>query len=64
MVCPERVRPAFCDTVTDIISGISQPVSRRSRSSAKMAALALRVSNTVSSRKASTPPSASPAACS
>ena len=62
MLWPDRVRPAFCDTVTEIISGSRRPISPKSLSSAKMAALALSVSKTVSSSRMSAPPSTKPAA--
>ena len=57
VVWPDRVRPEASVMVPEIMIGISFPVSSSSVFTAKMAALALRVSNTVSISSRSTPPS-------
>jgi hypothetical protein len=63
-VCPESVRPDASVTVPDTITG-SLALRRSNASSiAKSAALALRVSNTVSTSRMSTPPSISASAAS
>ena len=63
-VCPDSVRPERSVMVPETISGSSRPSSSNTWSTANPAALALRVSNTVSISKRSTPPSISPRACS
>ena len=59
-VCPDRVRPLRSTTVIETTSGSSGATS----SAATIAALAFSVSKTVSIRKRSAPPSASPRICS
>ena len=63
-VWPERMRPDASVTVPEMITGRRSPVSSISSSSAKMAALALRVSKMVSTSRMSAPPSMRPRACS
>ncbi len=63
-VCPDRMRPEASVTVPETITGRRSPLASISSSSAKIAALALSVSNTVSTRNRSTPPSSKPSACS
>ena len=62
-VCPESVRPLASVMVPEIING-SGSRSANTSSSANSAALAFKVSNTVSIRIRSTPPATSPAAAS
>ena len=59
-VCPERFRPLLSIAVNDSQSGRSGATSR----AATIAAFAFRVSKIVSTRRRSTPPSASAAICS
>lgn len=63
-VCPERVRPAASAIVADSISGTRRPVRRNASSAASSAALAFRVSNTVSMSSRWTPPSTRASICS
>ena len=63
-VWPESVRPDASTIVPEIISGTGTPSSRASVRTAKMAALALRVSKIVSTSRRSAPPSSRPAAAS
>ena len=58
-VWPERIRPEASVMVPEIMIGTSMPVSSKSDSAAKIAALAFNVSITVSMRRRSTPPSRS-----
>ena len=58
-VWPERLRPERSVSVIEIISGSSRPSACSASSVAMIAALALSVSNTVSIRMKSTPPSTS-----
>ena len=64
MVCPLRVRPAKSLTVILSMMGSSTPCICISVMVASMAALALSVSNMVSIKMASTPPSISAPTCS
>ena len=59
-VCPDKVRPLRSVMVPDIIRGRRSCFSSKQRWIAKIAALALRVSNAVSMRIMSAPPSISP----
>ncbi len=63
-VCPDRVRPLASVMVPETISGSCVPVSPKTDSAANSAALQLSVSNTVSIRIRSAPPSISPRTCS
>ena len=63
-VWPERLRPERSVIVTEAITGRRKPRTSKARSMAKRAALALRVSNAVSTSSRSTPPSRRPRACS
>ena len=63
-VCPERVRPLASTTVPDTMTGTSSPRRSSSERMAKSAALAFRVSKTVSTMSTSTSPSRRPRACS
>ena len=63
-VCPESVRPEASVIVPEIMIGRSTDSSRMVRRTANSAALALSVSNMVSSRIRSAPPSISAAAAS
>jgi hypothetical protein len=58
-VCPESVRPEASVIVPEIMIGIRTPASSQNWSMANSAAFALSVSNIVSTRKSSTPPSTS-----
>ncbi len=60
MVWPESVRPEASVMVPEIMIGSSMPVSSNTPWTAKIAALALRVSKMVSIRIRSAPPSISP----
>ncbi len=62
-VCPDSRRPLSV-SVADTMSGSSSPVDSLTSSSADMAALALRVSNMVSSSIRSAPARASASICS
>ena len=62
-VCPERVRPLASVIVPDTITG-RRSLAANTSSKANSAAFALRVSNTVSIRMKSTPPSTSARAAS
>ena len=61
---PDSVRPLASVMVPDTITGHRRPCSSKSVSTAKIAALALRVSKIVSMRRMSTPPSTRPRASS
>jgi hypothetical protein len=63
-VCPERVRPLASVIVPEIITGTRAPRFSNSRSSAKIAPLALSVSKIVSIMITSAPPSRRPRAAS
>ena len=63
-VCPDSVRPERSVIVPETITGSRKPSSSNSWSMANSAALAFRVSKTVSTRRISTPPSISASACS
>ena len=63
-VWPDRLRPERSVSVIDSMIGTSRPSSASSRFTAMIPALALSVSNTVSIRMKSAPPSTSAAACS
>ncbi len=63
-VCPDSMRPDRSVMVPDTMTGTELPRASNSSAIANSAALALRVSNTVSSSRMSTPPSSSPLACS
>ena len=55
MVCPESVRPEASVIVTEIITGMRTPVSSKTCSMAKSAALEFKVSKIVSTSSVSTP---------
>jgi hypothetical protein len=57
VVWPDRVRPEASLIVPDTIRGRSAPISSSTPRTANSAALAFKVSNTVSIRMMSTPPS-------
>ncbi len=59
---PERVRPDASVMVPEMTTGQRRPSSSNSVSTAKIAALALRVSKIVSMKIRSAPPSTSPRA--
>ena len=59
-----RLRPDASVIVPETMTGHRRPCSSKSVSRAKIAALALRVSKTVSTRSTSAPPSTRPRACS
>ncbi len=61
---PDSVRPLASVMVPEIITGQRRPRSSNSVSIAKIAALALRVSKMVSTRRMSAPPSTRPLAAS
>ena len=63
-VWPESVRPDRSVIVPEIMTGSRLPVSAKSSSQAKIAALAFSVSKIVSIRMISAPPSISPRNCS
>jgi uncharacterized protein YciW len=63
-VWPESVRPEASVMVPEIIKGQRRPASSKNFSMANRAALALSVSNTVSTSRMSTPPAARPRAAS
>jgi hypothetical protein len=58
---PERVRPDASVMVPEMMTGQRRPCSSKRVSSAKIAALALRVSKIVSTSSRSAPPSTRPA---
>ncbi|MNG19059.1 hypothetical protein D3C84_1031790 [compost metagenome] len=60
VVCPDRVRPEASVMVPEIMIGSSKPSSSNTPCTAKIAALALRVSKMVSIRIRSEPPSIRP----
>jgi hypothetical protein len=62
--CPESVRPLRSVIVPETTTGTRAPLASNTFSIAKSAAFATSVSNTVSTRRRSTPPSRSAAACS
>ena len=63
-VWPDRVRPDRSVMVPEIMIGSRTPISVKTSSQAKIAALAFRVSKIVSIRIRSAPPSISPRSCS
>ena len=60
VVCPESVRPEASVIVPEITTGQRRSYSSKTLSTAKIAALALRVSKIVSMKIRSAPPSSSP----
>ena len=60
VICPDRVRPEASVMVPEMMTGQRRPRSSKSVSTAKIAALALRVSKIVSMRSRSAPPSTRP----
>ena len=63
-VCPVSVRPLKSVTVPETMIGTSTPSFSNTSIMAKSAALALRVSNIVSTSSTSTPPSSNASTCS
>jgi hypothetical protein len=63
-VWPDNVRPEASVMVMEAITGSFVPVSAKYFSMANSAALRFSVSNVVSGRRMSTPPSTSPRTCS
>ena len=63
-VWPDSVRPERSVIVPEIITGSRTPVSAKTSSQAKIAALAFSVSKIVSIRMRSAPPSIRPRSCS
>ena len=63
-VCPDSVRPDASVMVPEIITGQRRPASSKNFSMANSAALALSVSNTVSTSRMSAPPAVRPRAAS
>ena len=64
VVCPDRVLPDASVIVTEIITGNRYPNSSKTSSIAHSAALRFKVSNVVSGRSTSTPPSIKALTCS
>ena len=60
VVWPDRVRPDASVMVPETMTGSSRPMSSNTSRTANNAALAFKVSNTVSIKMRSTPPSISP----